>query len=85
MWIVDNPTRTFATLNGANEDPSSHFVAHVLLKKSKWESLLLDMDSEESDLQSLVSPQFQISDVQVDDPNIERQKLACKLIRVIIV
>lgn len=82
MWIVDNPTRTFADLKGANEKPSSHFVAHALLKKSKWEALLKDMDSNESELKRLVSPNFQISDVQVDDPNIANQKLSCKLIRI---
>ncbi len=82
MWIVDNPTRTFAALKGVNEEPSSHFVAHALMKKSKWESLIKDMESKESQLQRLASGKFQISDVQVDDPNVANQKLSCKLIRI---
>jgi hypothetical protein len=84
MWIVDNPTRTFANLKGVQEEPGAHFVAHALLKKSKWESLLKDMDGQESDLKRLTSSNFEISDVQVDDPNTARQKLDCKLIRIAI-
>ena len=73
---------TFAALKGVNEEPSSHFVAHALMKKSKWESLIKNMESKESELQRLASGKFQISDVQVDDPNVAKQKLACKLIRI---
>lgn len=82
MWIVDNPTRTFANLNGVNENPSCHFVSHTLLRKSKWEEMLKEMDGKESDITRLKSPDFHISDVQVDDPNTPNKKLACKLIRI---
>lgn len=82
MWNIDNPTRTFATLKGVQEDPSLHLVAHALLKKSKWETLLMNMQSKRSDFESLSSPNFQIFDVDVDDPNVANQKLSCTLIRI---
>ena len=82
MWIVDNPTRTFANLTGVQENPSCHFVSHTLIRKSKWEEMLKNMDSGQSDLAQLKSPKFKISDVQVDDPNEPNKKLACKLIRI---
>jgi hypothetical protein len=82
MWIVNNPTRTFSTLNGVKEDPSMHFVAHILMRKSKWESLLMDIDAKEMEITTATSPNLKISDVQVDDPNSENSKLQCKLVRI---
>ena len=82
MWIVDNPTRTFAALEGVQENPSAHLVAHALMKKSKWETLLKDMDNKKTEIDRLISLGFLVSDVQVHDPNEANQMLACKLIRI---
>ena len=82
MWIIDNPTRTFSTLKGVQEDSSAHLVAHVLMKKSKWENLLSDMVSQKSEIKLLASPTFQISEVQIDDPNTANQELTCTLVRI---
>lgn len=82
MWIVDNPTRSFATLEGVREDLSKHFVGHALMKKSKWELLIGNMENKEFELDSLKSPQFNTLDVLVDDPNNLNAKLDCKLVRI---
>lgn len=82
MWIVDNPTRTFADLDGVKEDSSKHFVGHFLMRKSKWESLLASMEGTTSDIDRLSTSNFLLSDVQVDDPNSAKRKLECKLVRI---
>jgi hypothetical protein len=82
MWIIENPTRTFATLKGVREDLSKHFVAHALMKESKWESLLGNMQHKESELGQLISPHLMTFDVEVDDPNALNTKLKCKLVRI---
>lgn len=82
MWIVDNPTRTFANLEGVEENASAHFVIHILMKKSKWQSLIKDMEGEEQEFTELTSSNFQISDICVNDPNTLNQNLDCKLIRI---
>lgn len=82
MWIVDNPTRTFSQLPGVKEDPSAHIVVHALMRKSKWEHLLDEMDGPRDGFGNLSAPTLSISDVAVNDPNTANTSLPCTLVRI---
>lgn len=84
MWIVDNPTRTFADLNGVNQDLNCHLVVHTLLLKNKWNNLVQYMENKELLEQLENNENYQISDVSIDDPNSLEHKIECKLIRIVI-
>lgn len=85
MWGITSPMRLFKDLPGIVESDSDGLVVHCLIRKSKWESLLINKPAEFQEFWSKSQlPVMSISDVTVPDPDDLKKVLEVKLIRIVL-
>ena len=85
MWHIESPTKLFRGLSGIKESPSDGLVVHCLMRKSKWESLLLNKSQQSKNFwQNQKKNNFQLVDLTVPDPDNSKGVVDTKLIRVVV-
>lgn len=75
MWHIQNPNKVFNYLNVI--DMNSKFQFICLMKEDKYNSFITD---EREELEKLTKSGFQISNVQIKNPNNPAKLMDCKLI-----
>ena len=85
MWGIKSPMSLFKDLKGVSESDSDGLIIHSLMRKSKWESYLLNKpDTTKQFWANPNSKDVTISDVKVPDPDHLSKELDVKLIRIVL-
>jgi hypothetical protein len=82
MWAITSPMKLFKDIPGISESNSDGLVIHCLVRKSKWESFMINKSIETQHFWSNSIPLVMtIADVTVPDPDDLNNVLEVKLVR----
>ena len=85
MWGITSPMRLFKDIPGIFESESDGLVIHCLVRKTKWESFMINKSDEFTHFWSKSIPSIMaITDVTVPDPDDLNNVLEVKLIRIVL-